>query len=142
MLVLLSGVLICASACRQAESRDKAELVVSKWSEAIRNRDIDKALTLYAHEFFETTSAENWRNALETVQDKLGNLDSVKILNARTTSSLSFTGFHVRTEYDCEAKFAKGSARMHLAIVEETRSNDALIASHTILPRLDPGSAR
>lgn len=134
LLLLMSGVSICASGCHQPEYRDKADRVVSKWSNAIRDNDIHGALRLYARQFFETTSAEDWMSALKKVHDRLGNLDSVKVLKARTTSSLSFTGRHVRTEYECEAKFARGSARMQFVIVQESRSDDALIAAHAIFP--------
>jgi hypothetical protein len=131
-LVCLGGVQLWASSCRQVDYRDRSEAVLTKWTKAFQKNDFEEALSLYSREFFETTSPEKWKIALMKVHDELGDLESIKVLKARTTSSLGLTGSHVRTELNCEAKFANGSARMSLVVVPNGHGNEAQILTHVI----------
>jgi hypothetical protein len=73
LTLLVSGL---ALGCGTAQYKDDADSVVADYFEAIASKNFDTAMTFYSPIFFEETSGEDWLQTLESINIKLGDLET------------------------------------------------------------------
>ncbi|UCC94774.1 MAG: DUF4019 domain-containing protein [Candidatus Omnitrophota bacterium] len=84
ILVLLVGLL---AGCGVVQDTGVAENLAAIYYESIKAKNFDKAQELCGPQFFQRTSREDFLQLLQTINKKLGNLQSYKL-----------AGFHVRKQ--------------------------------------------
>jgi hypothetical protein len=72
---------LLAAGCGFRRDVRKAEAVVSDVYEAVRDGDIDRALSFYSHTFFLMTPREEWKATLTTIAAQLGTPQSWTLLH-------------------------------------------------------------
>jgi hypothetical protein len=71
--------------CSITEDKEAAERTMNSVFECIRDRDYESALQYYSIEFFGETPEDQWTDILETINEKLGDLQSWDLDRWKTT---------------------------------------------------------
>ncbi len=78
LIVGLAGTVL--SGCGMGAAKGEAELVAQAYFDCIQKSDLDGAMEVFSAKFFQETSREDWRTVLEKVSEKLGPLQSYKLV--------------------------------------------------------------
>ena len=124
-LTLLTG---CGTADRDAQARRATEAYL----EAVKNGDRDRAMGFYAKRYFETRSAEGWKQDLRLIIDRLGSLQSytLKSRTARTDFVPPDSGSYVTLTY--EVKYARHAATEIFTVHKPFARGEFRIVDHRI----------
>jgi hypothetical protein len=79
LIVSLAGTLL--SGCGLGKAKGEAELVAQAYFDCIQKSDFDGATEVFSSKAFQETSREDWRTMQEKISEKLGPLQSYKLVN-------------------------------------------------------------
>jgi hypothetical protein len=129
LILLVSG---CTLGCGTAQYKADAENVVANYFKEIGNKNFDTAITFYSPKFFEETSGEDWLQTLESINIKLGDLETYKLtfFKVRTVTGFQDSGTYCDFQY--EVTYSKYPATENLTLYEPTDGGGFKISRHTI----------
>lgn len=124
--LLLAG---CGAEARQAQARP----VVEGYFQAVKAKDLDRAITFFALRYLETRSPEGLKQDLQIITARLGELRSYRLTAARSWTDFvpPDSGTHVRLEYDVQ--YAKHPARETFTIQKPLGRGEYKILHHAIV---------
>lgn len=104
VVLLLAG---CGARDREAQAR----VVVEGYFQAVKAKDLDRAVTFFAPGYLETRSIEGLKEDLRIIAARLGDLQSYRLTAARWRTDLipPESGTHVTLEY--EVRYARHPGR-------------------------------
>lgn len=120
------------AACEeQGPSEMQVEKIGTQYFEAIKNKNFDQAVNLYAEEIFATRSRDQWHADLETNAKTMGDLQRYELKNAQ--SDTRFSGKFYILEY--KTFYTKDIAWEILTMVNPVNSNEIKLLGHKIKAR-------
>jgi hypothetical protein len=110
LIASLAGTLL--SGCGMGEAKGEAELVAQAYFDCIQKADFDGAMELFSAKFFQATPREEWRVMQEKIGEKLGGLQSYKLVqwNVFKGKKSGLSGIIVELGY--EATYEKYPAQV------------------------------
>jgi len=137
LFVSLTLIFILSACTKEAKKEDVSKLSASLFT-AIQNKDYDKALTFYAKEFFNLTPADNWVAHLKDVNNKLGDLQTIKLKTE--AASTVFSG--KRFIFIYTNRYKNGLAKETVIFFQKINTQEIKVHSHKIESSQLPGSRR
>lgn len=115
-IILAIGFIGIVFGCGIGEDKTAAETIVINVLEDIKLRDIDEALTFYSPQFFQQTSKEEWKSLLQRLSEKLGKLESYKLLTWHVTKQVHTSGSGTYLTLQYEVQYSKYPATETLTV--------------------------
>jgi len=126
VLLLVSALIIGCSIDKSVESSTGALF------ESIRARDYEKALGFYSPKFFEKTPREELLRALIAINTKLGDLQTYKIVNWKSTKTIGTGDNGTYWTLECDVSYSKYPASETITFFKPTAGSDFKIVGHNI----------
>jgi len=128
---ICSGVIF--SGCDLFKDKSEAGAVVIGLFNAVNSRDFDKALTYYSSDFFETTSREDWSQALNGINKKLGDLEKYKLTNWQGRKSAGSKGNGSWVTLTYEVTYSKYTAKETFYLYKPLVGGQFEIDNHEVI---------
>jgi hypothetical protein len=131
--LLIAVVLITTglAACGTPRQQD-AEVLAHGLFEAIKGKDDERALTFYGDTFFKQGSRQHWREVLEGVNSKLGDLQTYRLEKWVVERDFSLSNAGTRYKFQYAVKYARYDAMESLVLFQPLIGGDLKIVGHYI----------
>ena len=132
---LLSAALMAITllaGCGRAEVEAQARRVAEAYFQAVKEKDVERALSFYAKRFFETRSPEGWKQDFGLIADRLGALESFALNSSRWSTDFvpPHSGSYVTLNY--QVKYRSHGARETLTLHRPFTRGEFRIIGHEI----------
>ena len=123
---------LLVAGCGAEEKKARASAVAEGYLKAVKDKDLDKAMSFFAKAYFETRSPTGWKADQRLNTTRLGPLQSYSLTSWswRTDFVPPDSGTHVTLEYD--VKYAKHSAVESFLLLKPFTRHEYKIMSHSI----------
>jgi hypothetical protein len=109
--VLLLGILpLLMSGCGMSANKQAAEATATQLYKSISEKDWDGALGLYAPEFFQKMTKEQWHDILVNLSKKLGDYKNRQLQNWNYRSYVGTDGNRQVTTLTFQVQYANGES--------------------------------
>jgi hypothetical protein len=125
------AVILVLAACAPSVVAPELQAHAEKYFVAIEKGDVDGALKLYDPDFYKVTSVAQWKRILERVEEKLGKMQSYKLVGWRVNSRIG-SGSGVYAELSYEVKYEKYPAHEVIVVRQLSSGGGPGIISHNI----------
>jgi len=118
--------------CGRAEGEAQARRVAEAYFQAVKEKDVDRAMSFYARRFFETRRPEGWKQDLKLIAERLGALESFALRSSRWRTDFvpPHSGNYVTLNY--EVKYRSHGARETLTLHRPFVRGEFRIIGHEI----------
>ena len=132
--LLLLGLLAGAvpTGCGVGEDKGEAEYFAGSFFETVKVKDFDTVLTFYSPKFFEKTPREEWRQALRSMNAKLGDLQEYRLVGWNFRKYYGTTGSGTYFELRYRVSYATYPADETLTIFKPLVGGELQILGHNI----------
>lgn len=132
ILILILLVSIATSGCGISSDKAAAENVAAKFFEAVRSKDFDTAITFYSPKFFELNPNVDWLKVLKGVNNKLGDLETYKLVGWHINRYHGITENGTYCELKYEVSYSKYPATETLTLFKPATGGEFKIVRHDI----------
>jgi hypothetical protein len=137
VIVVLAGVVlitICVWAALRgiANIRPDAEAVAKQYFAAIQAKDIERALDLYDARFYAQTPRDEWRQMLQNLGTKLGDLKSYQQVGWNVQTMTGTAGHGHYCELRFHVTYSKYASDETLVLFRAKRTDPVKIVGHNI----------
>lgn len=133
MTKILKWVLVVSlvAGCGFTEGKEEAEQLAGRLFDSVRSHDFDTAMTYYSEAFFNQTSQDEWTTVLNSLNQKLGDLQSYELngWNVKKQVHTSGSGTFVSLQY--HVTYARYPATEVLVLFKPV-GGDYKVLSHNI----------
>jgi len=131
LMAALIGPLVAG--CGIASAKGDAELVAQSYFDRTRNHDYDAAMGLFSDSFFKQTARDDWRLMLEKIDQKLGPVQSYKLIGWHVFQGTRVGGISGTTvDLSYEAKHEKYPAQVLIVVNKPPGGREYRIVSMNI----------
>ena len=125
-LTLLTG------GCGAGDKEVRARAVAEGYLKAVKEKNLDKAMSFFAKAYFETRSPASWKADLRLITTRLGTLQSYSLRSSswRTDFVPPDSGTQVTLQYD--VRYSKHSAVETFLVLKPFTRTEYKIVSHSI----------
>lgn len=119
--------------CAQQADVSAVDPLVKEYFEALKNGDLDKALSMYSDEFYKQVSRQAWKEKLQRLTKELGPIKAYSFRNKQADSR--FSGEFYIYQYDTIHSAADGTekrAKHTITFIQRVNSDKIKIAGHMI----------
>lgn len=128
---LLLAALIAAG-CGAGDKEARGRAVAEGYLQAVKERDLNQALTFFSPRYFETRDQAGWKADLELITARLGAVQSYSLRSWtwRTDFIPPDNGTHVTLNY--QVRYAKDTADETFVVFKPFARDEYRIVSHAI----------
>ncbi len=113
-LAILGLILLAFPSCSAMSDKAAADEVMSEAYELIKVKDYDSVLDYYSEEFLLSTTEEEWLTVLNTVNEKLGDLQSYELVAWNLNMKKAGADAYIRLQYDTQYERYEASETVSL----------------------------
>ena len=131
-IIVILVTLILIAGCNPVAEKSSVESFMNEYFGAIKNKDLDRALGFYSPQFFEKTSRESWKQSLQAVNSKLGDLQKFETTEwqIKVTTGLGSSGTSYIFKY--RVTYSKYPASEEVILFRAAGSTEIKILQHHI----------
>lgn len=124
---------LVAAGCTQHASVAAVDPIAKEFFEALKNGDLDKAMSMYSEDFFARYPQETWRQRLQRLTAELGPIKSYSFRNKQADTR--YSGKFYIYQYDTIHEGGSGGQRAKhtVTFIQPVDSDDIKLVGHRIV---------